>query len=193
MQHSTLSQRPSLPRPVRCLPAVLLTVSTLVLTSCATQFSPELVRQEIIAQQGTDPLSAFELNLGQFTTLLIKSALAGEGADEGELPFAGLGSLQLAMFEAPSDRGPVIDVSRIEVVGWEPVLRFTDQDSSGMVLIQPRGERIADLVVVGAGTQKVVYARLDGDLDPSLPEALGDVMRSGGAEEIQRLLAQFGD
>lgn len=170
--------------------AILLVVFSCVLTSCATQFSPELVRQEIVTQRGADPLSAFELNLGRFTTLLLKSALAGE---DGELPFAGLGSLQLAVYEAPSDRGPVIDVNRIEVVGWDPVLRFTDETYSGMVLIQPRGQRIADLVVVGAGTNKVVYARLDGDLDPSLPGALSEVMRSGGPEEIQRVLAQLGE
>ena len=107
--------------------------------------------------------------------------------------FAGLGSLQLAVYEAPSDRGPVIDVSRIEVVGWDPVVRFTDERYSGMVLIQPKGERIADLVVVGAGTEKVVYARLDGDLDPSLASSLSDLVRSGGPEEVQRVLAQLGE
>ena len=169
---------------------IVLMVLPWLLTSCATQFSPELMRQEILTQRGADPLSTFELNLGRFTTLLLKNALAGE---DGELPFAGLGSLQLAVYEAPSDRGPALDVHRIEVVGWDPVLRFTDEDQSGMVLIQPRGERIADLVVVGAGTQKVVYARLNGDLDPSLPEALGNIVRSGGPEEIQALLAQLGD
>jgi hypothetical protein len=162
----------------------------LLLTSCATNFSPEMIRQEIVSQRGADPLSTFELELGRFTTLLIKSALAGEN---GELPFAGLGSLQLAVYEAPSDSGPVIDVTRIEVVGWDPVLRVTNPDRSGMVLIQPRGERIADLVVVGAGTRKVVYARLNGDLDPGLATAMGDVLRSGGPEEVQRLLTRLGE
>ena len=169
--------------------AILLMVVSWACTACATRFSPELVRQEIVTQRGTDPLSAFELDLGRFTTLLLKSALAGE---DGELPFAGLGSLQLAVYEAASDRGPVIDVTRIKVVGWDPVLRFTDEQYSGMVLIQPRGQRIADLVIIGAGTQKVVYARLDGDLNPDLPGALSEVMRSGGPEAIQRLLSQLG-
>lgn len=171
-------------------PALLLLVLPLLLTGCATRFSPELVRQEIVAQRGVDPLRAFELDLGRFTTHLIKTALAGE---DGELPFAGLGSLQLAVYESPSDDGPVIDVTRIAVVGWDQVLRLSDEQHSGMVLIQPRGERIADLVVVGAGTRKVVYARLTGNLDPSLPGALGDVMRTGGPEEVQRVLVQLGE
>lgn len=97
---------PSAPTKARYRPALLLLVPTLLLGACATQFSPEMVRQEIRTQQGTDPLSAFELNLGRFTTLLLKTALAGE---DGEVPFAGLGRLQLAVYESPSDRGPVID------------------------------------------------------------------------------------
>lgn len=173
---------------VRLAPVILLLLASTLLTSCATRFSPELVRQEIVAQRGTDPLSAFELDLGRFTTLLIKSALAGE---DGELPFAGLGSLQLAVYEAPSERGPAIDVTRIAVVGWDQVLRFSDERYSGMVLIQPSGQRVGDLVVVGAGSRKVVYARLSGDLDPSLPGALSEVMRSGGPDEIQRVLTQL--
>ncbi|MEM9553527.1 MAG: hypothetical protein AAGC60_04660 [Acidobacteriota bacterium] len=159
-------------------------------TGCATRFSPELIRQEIVTQQGADPRSAFELTLGRFTTHLIKTAMAGE---DGELPFAGLGSLELAVYEAPTPDGPVIDVTRIPVVGWEPVLRLTDPGRSGMVLIQPRGERIGDLVLVGAGTERVVYARLTGTLDPGLPSALGDVLRDGGPEEVQRVLTQLGE
>ena len=178
------------PTIVRLRSTILLLVLAMALTSCATPFSPELVRQEIVTQRGVDPLSAFELNLGRFTTHLIKTVLAGK---DGELPFAGLGSLQLAVYEAPSDSGPAIDVTRIAVVGWEQVLRVSDERYSGMVLVQPRGERIADLVVVGAGTRKVVYARLGGDLDPSLPGTLGEIMRSGGPEEIQRVLSQLGE
>ena len=181
---------PSASTTARLRQAVCFVLLALSLTACATPFSPELVRKEIVTQRGSDPLSTFELNLGRFTTLLIKTALAGE---DGELPFAGLGSLQLAVYEAPNDAGPAIDVTRIGVVGWEQVLRFTDEDSSGMVLIQPRGERIANLVVVGSGPNEVLYARLDGDLDPSLAESLGDVMRSGGPDEIRRVLSQLGD
>ena len=181
---------PSPARRLQHLATLGVVLLTLVLGSCATQFSPELVRQEITRQQGVDPLSAFELDLGRFTTYLIKSALAGE---DGELPFAGLGSLQLAVYEAPSDAGPALDVGRMVFSGWDQVLRVTDPDFSGMVLIQPRADRVADLVVVGSGTQKVVYARLTGDLDPSLPAALGDVLRSGGPEEVQRVLTQLGE
>lgn len=167
-----------------------LALLTLLLGACATNFTPELVRQEIVTQRGVDPLSAFELDLGRFTTLLIKSALAGE---DGELPFAGLDSLQLAVYEAPSDSGPALDVTRFVFTGWDQVLRVHDQDSSGMVLVQPRSDSIGDLVVVGAGPRKVVYARLTGRLSRDLPAALGDVLRDGGPDEVQKLLSQLGD
>jgi hypothetical protein len=84
-----------------------------------------MIRDELESQSGRDPLTAFELNLGRFTTLLIKSAL---------------------------------DVTRIGVRGWEQVVRFLDQQRSGMVLIKPSGEDIGDLVVVGAGKKTVLCA-----------------------------------
>ena len=160
-------------------------------SACATNFTPELVRGEITRQRGVDPLRAFELDLGRFTTLLIKTALAGQ--DDGELPFAGLTSLQLAVYEAPAASGPAIDVTRIAVTGWEQVLRITDEKRSGMVLIQPKSDAVGDLVVLGAGPRKVLYARLTGRLDPKLPRALGDVLREGGPEEMQRVLSRLGE
>ena len=174
----------------RSLFVVLLLATSFLATGCATSFSPESVRQEIVKQRGADPLSAFELNLGRVTTHLLKTAFADE---DGELPFAGLGSLQLAVYEAPSDAGPALDVTRIAVTGWEQVLRLTDQERSGLVLIQPRGERIGDLVVIGAGREQVLYARLTGNLDPDLPSTLGDMLRSGGTQEVQRVLTQLGE
>ena len=162
--------------------------AALLLSSCATSFSPELIRNEITRQRGIDPLSAFELDLGRFTTLLIKSAMAGE---DGELPFAGLESLQVAVYNAPAETGPAIDVTRIKVTGWDQVVRLHNQKRSGMVLIQPKRNAVGDLVVVGAGPKKVIYARLEGDLDRDLPSRLGDVLRDGGPDEIQRVLTEL--
>ncbi len=172
------------------LRTVCLLAATLPLASCATNFTPELIRQEIAQQRGVDPLSAFELELGRFTTLLIKSALAGE---DGELPFAGLDSLHIAVYRAPTESGPAIDVTRIVVRGWEQVVRLHDPRRSGLLLIRPRRDAVGDLVVVGAGPDKVVYARLRGTLDRSLPRRLGDVLREGGPDEVQRVLSQLGE
>ncbi len=168
---------------------VLLLAAILPLAACATQFSPELIRSEIVRQRGVDPLGVFELELGRFTTLLIKSALAGE---DGELPFAGLDSLQLAVYRAPSESGPAIDVTRIEVVGWDPVVRLHNPERSGLLLTRPRRAAIADLVVVGAGQNKVVYGRLKGTLDRELPRRLGEVFSAGGPDEVQRVLTELG-
>ena len=174
----------------RRVAVAVLVALMLFLGACATNFTPELVRQEIVTQRGVDPLAAFELDLGYFTTQLIKSALAGE---DGELPFAGLDSLQLAVYEAPAESGPALDVSRFVFTGWDQVLRVHDPDKSGMVLVRPRSDSIGDLVVVGAGPQKVVYARLTGRLSRELPVALGDVLRRGGPEELQQVLSRLGE
>jgi hypothetical protein len=163
---------------------------TLVVAGCATNFSPRLIRSEIFDQRGEDPLAAIELDLGRFTTLVIKSALAGA---DGELPFAGLESLQFAVYELPSQSGPALDVTRIRVTGWEQVLRAHNPQRSGLLLIRSRGDRVGDLVVVGAGPKKVVYGRLRGALSPDLPAAMGDVLERGGPDELQRVLSRLGD
>lgn len=168
----------------------LLAGLALVLAGCATNFSPRLIRSEIVEQRGQDPLAAIELDLGRFTTLVIKSALAGA---DGELPFAGLESLQFAVYEVPSDSGPALDATRIRVTGWEQVLRAHDPKRSGMVLIRPRGDRVGDLVVLAAGPQKVVYGRLRGLLSPDLPAAMGEVLEQGGPDELQRILSRLGN
>lgn len=171
------------------LKLVLFLAVAVVASSCATNFSPELMRKEITRQRGVDPLAAFELDLGRFTTLMIKSALAGE---DGELPFRGLQSLQVAVYQAPNESGPAIDVTRIQVSGWNQVVRMHNPKRSGMVLIRPKGDAVRDLVVVGAGPKKVIYARLKGTLDRELPGQLGEVLREGGPDEVQRVLSELG-
>ena len=171
----------------RNLSATVVLVTCLA-TACATNFSPEMMRSEIREQRGEDPLAAFELNLGRFTTMMIKSALAPE---DGELPFAGITSLQVAVYEIPSPSGPALDVTRIAVSGWEQVLRAHDENRSGMVLIKPKGDVVGDLVVVGAGPEKVLYARLKGALNPDLPSDLGRVLQEGGPDEVQRVLSEL--
>ena len=169
---------------------VLVAVAALASSSlaCATNFSPEMMRSQIREQRGQDPSTAFELDLGRFTTSLIKSALAPE---DGELPFAGLTSLQLAVYTVPAPSGPALDVTAIPVRGWEQVLRAHDQRRSGMVLIKPKQQAVGDLVLVGAGPEKVIYARLKGRLDPELPSDLGTVLQEGGPDEVQRILSQL--
>ncbi len=172
---------------------LILAVAALAL-SCATRFSPEAIRNEILRQQGRDPLKALEIDLGRFTTLLLKQALAG---DNGDVPFAGLSGLQLAVYDAPASSGPAIDVTKMAVTGWEPVMRAHDETRSGMVLVRgsssgPDGRaRIADLVIVGAGANQVVYARLWGSLDPKLPQAMSDVLRDGGPDRVRAVVSEL--
>jgi len=168
--------------------ALALTLATCLLSGCATNFTPELMRSEIRAQRGESPLAAFELNLGRFTTLMIKSAIAG---DDGELPFAGVDSLHVAVYEVSAPSGPAIDVTQIPVRGWEEVLRMQDPSRSGMVLIKPKGDMVGDLVVVGAGPERVIFARLQGRLSRDLPVRLGSVLREGGPNEVQRVLSEL--
>lgn len=173
--------------------------AAIALPGCATRFSPDTIRDEIVRQRGgEDPLGVFELNLGRFTTMLLRSAIAGDG---GEVPFAGVRELQLAVFESPGDGGPALDATRIPVRGWEPVVRAVDGRRSGLVLVRQgtiprwsgRGVRssIGDLVIVASGPERVVYARLRGGLDPELPTALGELLRTGGPDELRRVLTEL--
>lgn len=52
------------------IPAVL--ALTALVTACATSFSPELIRNEIVRQTGSDPPSVFELNLGRVTMAIVR-------------------------------------------------------------------------------------------------------------------------
>jgi hypothetical protein len=165
-------------------------LAILLLFGCATRFSPEKIRDELARQSGRDPLTSFELNLGRFTTLLIKRALDVETDDV--LPLSGLEQLQVAVYESPSEAGPAMDVTRIPVRGWEQVVRFHDQKRSGLVLIRGSGDGIGDLVVVGAGRKTVLYARLRGTLSVKLPEALGKALRDSGPEAVRDTLIELG-
>ncbi len=168
-----------------------------IAAGCATSFSPQMIRNEIMRQRGKNPRQAFELTLGRFTTLLLKKVLAGK---DGEIPFKGLSGLELAVYDAPADTGPALDVTRIPVRGWEPLIRINNETRSGMVLVRGgarlrRGQedqaRIADLVIVGGGSHQVVYARLWGSLDPELPAALSEVLREEGVDGVRGVLSSL--
>lgn len=174
----------------RAIACGLIIVAVLLTSGCATRFSPGTIRDEIERQRGQDPLSVFELNLGRFSTLLLKKALA---TDAGDLPLAGLDRIQLAVFEVTEEDRPAMDVTQIGVRGWEPVLRLHDPDRSAMLLIRGDDESIGDLVVVGAGRRRVVYGRLSGTLSADLPVAVGDALREGGPEEIKRIFMQLSE
>lgn len=175
---------------------LLVCVVAVMAAGCATAFSPAMIRDEIVRQRGENPRRAFEVTLGRFTTLLFRQLAGGDGE---EVPFEGLAGLELAVFEVEAGDGPALDVTRIRVRGWEPLLRLADGARSGMVLVRGgRGAwrasardapRIADLVVVGSGPRQVVYARLWGSLEPGLPRALGDVLRDDGPAGVRRVLS----
>jgi hypothetical protein len=168
----------------------LIIVAICLTSACAARFSPDRIRGEIERQRGQDPLSVFELNLGRFSTLLLKKALA---TNDGELPLSGLDQIQLAVFEVPEEDRPAMDVTQIGIRGWEPVIRMHDAERSAMVLVRGSEEAIGDLVVVGAGRSRVVYGRLQGTLSAELPAAVGDALREGGPEEVKRIFLELGD
>jgi hypothetical protein len=174
----------------RCSRGIAVWVAILLLAGCATRFSPGKIRDELARQSGRDPLTSFELNIGRFTTFLIKSALDVE--DDDELPLSGLDQLQLAVYESPAESGPAMDVTQIPVRGWEPLVRFHDRQRSGLVLIRGSGDGVGDLVVVGAGRKIVLYARLRGTLNEKLPKALGKALRDSGPEAVRDTLIELG-
>jgi hypothetical protein len=152
---------------------------------CATKFSSQKIRNEIVSQTGRQPEGVFEVNVGKLTTTLIKQVVGEPG--EGT-PLEGLDEIEIAVFDAPSDDGPVIDVTRIKVRGWQPWLVNHDERRSAMLLFRPKSGAEGTLVVVGAGRKKVVYGRLKGRLDPELSTELRQTLQDGGPEEVKGIL-----
>lgn len=162
----------------------------LLAPGCATHFSAQAVRTEIVRQTGESPQSVFEVNLGRVTMALVRQVLAGSSSN-GTLPLAGLTGLELAVYGLPGTvlaGERALDLTAMPVRGWEPTLRFAKEGRSGVVLVRAPGESIGDLVLLAAGEKNVLYARLQGTLSPELPAALGEAIQSGGTEAVQREL-----
>ncbi|MCU0232078.1 MAG: hypothetical protein MUC67_12025 [Acidobacteria bacterium] len=176
--------RPSLAR--LWLPLALLAGS-----GCATAFSPATIRDEIVRQTGQDPRRAFEFTLGPTTMSLARAVVGNAGSQPGGLPLAGLDALELAAFEAPPATlaGGGLDFTRMPIRGWEPVVKTRDGARSALVLVRgARDDSVGELVLVAAGEEQVLYARLQGRLDRRLPEALADAVKSSGTEGVKDAL-----
>jgi hypothetical protein len=152
----------------------------LVLAGCATAFSPERVRSEIAAQTGQDPQYVFELQLGRVTMRMIRTALGPAGST---LPLAGLTGFDLAFYDVPASGA--LDFTRMAIRGWDPVVRTRGPGRSALVLVREGQTTIDDLVLLGAGEQTAIYARLRGTLSPELPRALGDAFQARGPEGLR--------
>lgn len=163
---------------------LLAIVLGLAIAGCATSFSPQRVRSEIAAQTGADPRYLFEIQLGRVTMYTIRTALGG-GA--GALPLAGLTGFDLAFYDvpAPGPQGAPLDFTRMEIRGWEPVVRARQPGGSTLVLVREGGSTIDDLVLLGAAGSSAIYARLRGTLSPELPRALGDAFQTRGPEGLR--------
>ncbi len=163
------------------------------LVGCATAFSAGAIRDEIVRQTGTEPQKAFELDLGGPTLHVVRSVMAGD-ASPSDLPLAGLERLELAVYDVSGSAGAGrgVDFTRMPVHGWEKVVRTTDGARSAVVLVRRSGSAIAELVVAAAGPRSAIYGRLEGRLDPDLPEALGEAVRATGVEGVRDALMSVG-
>lgn len=163
-------------------PALVLSAG---LTGCVTAFSPEVIRGEIARQTGQDPQGVFELSLGRPTMALAKAVLANS-APEGPLPLSGVDAFEIATYDTPA--GAELDFTRMPLRGWEPLVTFREGPRSAFVIVRGSVDAIGDLVVVAAGEQRVVYARVRGRLSPALPGAIERAVRAEGPEAVQQEL-----
>jgi hypothetical protein len=160
--------------------AAIAAALALVALGCASTIDAATVREELVRQTGRVPVGEFEWNLG-LTARLALGALGTKPADVLAIP--GLTGLEVALYDldpAAPGAGAPLDLSAIDRRGWETVVRFRDARSSALVVIQPAGDRIGELVLVGSGGSQVLFARLTGLLDPGLPEELGDSIAKQG-------------
>jgi hypothetical protein len=168
----------------------------LALAGCATSFSPERIRGEIAAQTGADPQGVFEFTLGPTTMALARTLFASASTEAagGSQPLAGLKKLEFAVYDLPPGRAGSLDFTRMHVTGWEPTVRKRDEKSSALVLVRgSEGDTVGDVVLVTAGEQQAIYARLSGRLSNKLPQALGDAVSSGGTDGVKRELMSLTD
>jgi hypothetical protein len=169
----------------RTVTAVTLALVGALGLGCATSFSPDVIRGEIVRQTGSDPPRVFELNLGLVTMALARQVI-GPGAD-GSLPLAGLTRFELAVYDVPAT-GQRLDFTLMPVRGWEPTVRAKGPKGSTLVLVRQSGDAIGDLVLVAADERQALYARLAGRLSRELPQALGEAVAESGTEGVKREL-----
>ncbi|MBP7148247.1 MAG: hypothetical protein KBD01_11915 [Acidobacteria bacterium] len=158
-------------------------------TGCATVFSPGVIRGEISRQTGADPQRAVEFTLGPTTLSLARAVLRPAAAEGARLPLAGLNRFELAVYdmrvgsEAPAAG---VDFTRMKITGWETTMRSWDGKRSVLVLVRgQRADRLADVVLVSGGERQVLYARLRGTLNRSLPEELARAAVGGNTDAVR--------
>jgi hypothetical protein len=157
---------------------------------CATRFSPERIRAEIQRQTGRPPLRSIEIDLDNIITRLLMNAIAASKDAQKPLPLAGLTGIQFGSYELEKATGPEarrFDATRIQVRGWEKVVRAQEPGRSIVVLIRERGDVLRDVVLVASSEDGVLYARMRGRLSSELPGALEGSLRKGGLEGLKKL------
>lgn len=166
--------------------------AVLCVTACAANLSPRDVRDEIVRQTGEPPATGLELKLGR---LLMATTRAAAPAGEG-LPLQGLRALEIGFYSL----GPATDLARLDLsamrpYGWDSAVRWMGPKSAALVLVRPKRESrpIGDLVLVASGEQKVLYARLTGQMARTLPEQLRRAIERGGPETVHRELMELRD
>lgn len=166
--------------------------AVLCVTACAANLSPRDVRDEIVRQTGEPPASELGLKLGR---LLMATTRAAAPSGEG-LPLKGLRALEIGFYSL----GPATDLKRLDLsamrpYGWDSAVRWAGPESTALVLVRPKRESrpIGDLVLVASGKQKVLYARLTGQMARTLPERLRRAIERGGPETVHRELMELRD
>ena len=174
----------------RSLMLLILSLALIGVAGCYRPFSPEQVRHEIERQTGAEPRSSFEFKLGGATMKLAK-AVASKATGEA-VNFGGLTRIDLAVFELP--QGKSVDFEAMRIWGWDKLIESREGDRSLMVLVRTNGQTLGDMVLVAQGKDQVLYGRLKGKLDPKLPSALQNVLRSTGLQGLkEHILSAAGE
>lgn len=173
-------------------------------SACATQFTAESVRAEIVRQTGAQPQKAIEVYLGPVTMALARQVLVGPGAGDETLPLAGLTGFQLAVYGVPAasavstpatpfSGARTLDFSVMKFRGWEPTLKMRDGARSGLVLVRQAKQHIGDLVMLTGNEREVIFARLSGTLSRDLPIKIGEAVKAGTTESVRRQLQSLSE
>jgi len=159
--------------PARGLRVAFLSASLAVTSACVTYRGPRGIESAIEEQMGVDLERDFGLKLGWTTTKLAGSFVGGDDADDA-LAFKDLTGLGVAVFRVPKGASSPahIDPARLLAGHFETVLNVRDSDGQVLLLAKPQRGTIKELVFVSCDEEEVVIARLRGDLDRLLEQAL---------------------
>jgi hypothetical protein len=138
--------------------------------SCIGFHGPEDLRRDLVQATGVEVERESAVSVGRMGVLLVRWF-----TPEDEIPLRGVRRVQVGVYEV-ADRGARGygngTVDRLELPGWEPVVRVQEDDEDVFVLIRQKEGSIRGMLVVIMEQDEWVLVRVKGKLQHVVEEAM---------------------